>query len=273
MSIPITPRFNSTESIKFLNRAGQVTSLNFIPSDFQSIKFKQEIRYLVQFFFIKDFDEKKHTIQTLSGTDTSKLNKLIRDLHSISYAKDPSAFRRLFKYGQGGIGPGEFLLYIMINDAHINGSNESFDLTSNRQGYEIKAAKITTRSPELNLSNILTGFETGGTVPVEDIISSTKALGKSTGVHTDNTNEIGMTKIAAMSKKSPKLFNDIFESYKDLVYTKYFSKHPFILFDNRDPTLKDPLRMGQILYNGIIKKKNIVSFTISRGAVKPVLKL
>jgi hypothetical protein len=143
---------------EFIKRAQRVTTFNFITKDFESIENrKKEIQYLFSQTFFPKFDLTK----TVTEVKKYQLNSLIQDLKK----EDPKSFENLYTYNLKGIGPGEVLLYFLIDTAKLGGSSSSGAdiITVNGIEYEVKAIQKTS-------DNYAIDFKLGGTINLSEYI-------------------------------------------------------------------------------------------------------
>ena len=93
----------------FIKRVTKITNLNFKASDFTSLDYKQEIQHVINTFLFPKFKPTK-----LNTINVDVLNSSVVKLKQ----EDSAAFDSLFaSYNLKGVGPGEVLLYFLIDNA------------------------------------------------------------------------------------------------------------------------------------------------------------
>ena len=204
--------------IDFLKRAETVKSLNFEAKDFTTRKYKKEIRYLYRKHYFPDFDDK-----LLSKIKTNSLN----DLNSlIDKLKKYEKFNFIYKSDDiNGVGPGECILFFLVNDVVLSGGGEGYDIKSDNKTFEVKATPISS-------DNYAYGIRMGGTFSTEDIAVELWKLAEEIGIKKGS--ELGVKQIAKIKKEKEKDFNEIEEMFRNITYDNYFKKHVFIFFNHNE---------------------------------------
>jgi hypothetical protein len=142
-------------NMEFINNALKVSAFNISSTEFTKTEHKKEIQYLFNMHFFPKFDITK----TIDVVDMGKLNTLITTLKT----QDMTMFKKLYNYKPDGIGPGEVMLYFLINDARLGGRQSAgIDLIVNNKNYEVKAASIST-------DNMAYHIKLGATFSLDDI--------------------------------------------------------------------------------------------------------
>lgn len=137
-------------------------SLNLKPSDFQTTQFKKEIRHLLELHLFSN-----QPLPTVSVVDVDVINIAISQVR----ISNPPAFDQLFTYTLDGIGRGEVLLFLILENSYLSGRNTSgVDMWVDDQTYEIKAAKISRDGQNA------TDFKLGGTTPTSDVVYELKRM-------------------------------------------------------------------------------------------------
>lgn len=243
----------SNLDLEFVRRAERVTSFNLATKDFESLAHKAEIQHLFNKHFFPKFD----LTRTLRGVNKSSLNALVSELKRL----DSGAFKALYTYNLKGVGPGEVMLYFMINDAHLGGgSSAGVDLVTASGKYEVKAI-------ELFAGTYARNFKLGGTVPVGDIAHRLNKLRESLNL-TGSKTEISKTTVDQMRDKSPKGMLEIEESFAETAYQHYFKNHD-VIFINNSSTGK----MGNVEAVKRVQKADVFIERLTSGTVKPMVKL
>ena len=236
----------------FIQRVTKVTTPNFQAADFTSTKYKAEIQHIL----ITHFFPKLNINDTVNGVDIGKLNRCIDTLRSEGLAY----FTPMFKsYNLKGIGPGEVMLYFLINNAYLGGGSSNVDMFVGSEGYEIKAVEVSSDGYAYN-------FKTGGTVPTSNIIEKFYALGQKHKMTISRT-EINKGTLDTLRSKDQHAFDSIVDQYVDVAYNDYFKLHKFIFIRNTGS------KMGRIESVKEVKKKDIMLERITAGVIKPRVKL
>jgi len=242
----------SADKLNFIKRVTRVTSLNFEAADFTSLKFKDEIQELINVLLFPGFDRSR-----MSDTiNISNLNNCISSLKSENSANFTSLFK---SYNLKGIGPGEVMLFFLINKAYLGGGSSNVDMFVGSEGYEIKAVEVSTDGFAYN-------FKTGGTVPTSNIIEKLYALGQKHKVPVSRT-EINKGTLEMLRNKDSKAFESIMDQYVDIAYNDYFKQHKFIFMRNSGS------KMGNIESVKDVKKSDIQFERVTAGVIKPRVKI
>lgn len=240
----------------FIQRAEKLTSFNISPCDVSSNQYKGEIRHLVNTHWFSDSSENVYQ---------EKLDKLELN-ESIDYLKDEhnEGFKMLYSYNMKGIGPGEMMLYYLVDGAVLGGGNSAGvdliigdpSITINDDEYEVKAVKTVTN--KVMDGKFVHDFKLGGTVNISDIMTRLRKLGNV------SKNELPTSKINLL--RGNPIFQEIERDYRDVAY-EYFKKNKIIFIDN------SPSRMGKIIDIGIIEKERIFIERMTSGTIKPLIKI
>ena len=243
---------NSQElNLDFILGAEKVTSFNFNARDFNSLRYKKEVRFLIRKHFFPQFDMG----QTISDVTVLNLNTAIRSLK----AHDMNKFRILFKYPLMGSGPGEVLLYFLIDDGYLGGgSSAGVDIITPREKFEVKSVMV---SPE----GYVYDFKLGATFSLTDIIRDITSLKKKLG---EAGSEVNNTTIEKIKKKYPDEWSKIEKKYQTLAYEKYFKQHTVIFMTN-NPTTK----LGDVVAIKRVWKDDISIDRVTSGTIKPRVKI
>lgn len=238
---------------KFIQRATQITSFNFMTSDFTSLTYKKEIQSLFTTHFFPSFNLNS----TLSSVDKAKLNTLISNLKEISSKK----FESMHFYNLKGVGPGEVTMYYLLDNAKLGGGTSAgVDLIVGSSGYEIKAVKV-------SRDGHATDFKLGGTVPLADIVTDLYSLSSKLGTGGSKT-EISGSIIDRIKTARPKEYELIEDKFRDVAYNNYFKNHEIIFINNAKGS-----SLGKIEAIKKVTKSEITIERVTSGTVKPKVKL
>jgi hypothetical protein len=245
--------------IEFLNRAERRTAFDISSSDFNSMKYKNEIRYLFNRYFFPKFDLSK----TIKGIDMNKINSLIAQLKS----EDRQRFFDLYDYKNiKGIGPGEVMLYFLIDDAYLGGgSSAGADIMFiGGATYEVKAANISSNKEAMD-------FKLGGTVNLSQVMSELDKLRTRLNLG-GSASEISTGKIEQMRKMAPTEFKKIEDKFATIAYS-YFGNHDIIFLRNNRSGSGFASNSGVIEAIKRVKKEDISIHAMTSGTIKPKVKL
>ena len=242
----------TNEDVRFLNRAEKVTSFNLTPQDFQSLDYKTAIQYLFVRHFFPSFDTSKLS----DGVDMKTLNNHIDKLRSINKAR----LQLVHKYPMKGFGPGEILLYFLVNDGHLGGgSSAGVDMItkSDFKKYEIKACNKSKDGFAYN-------FKLGGTFNTADLISEAlrlKAKVKAVG------EGVNSSAVKLIKETVPDEWKALEEKYRKRAYDNYFRSHEAIFMYNTTS------KMGSIFAIKQVRREEIFIDVITSGIIKPRIRL
>jgi hypothetical protein len=243
------------EDMKFLARAEKVSGFNLTEADFKTVTYKKAIQYLFKKYFFPKFD----LSTTLGSVDMAGINKLIGELRS----ENAQGFTNLFKYKVGGIGPGEVLIYFLVNDAVIGGgSSAGADISSGGTTYELKAVYVSS-------ANVASNFKMGGTFPdkVMPIIQEFADLLDKNGIK--KTKEFNKGDIDVIKRNDPQGWSNLEAKFQEVAYENYFKNHPIIFIRNNQQPAKD----GEIIAIKNVQKNEIFIGAYTSGVIKPEVKL
>jgi hypothetical protein len=240
--------------MEFIAKAMKLTSFNLAAKDFENLKHKKEIQHLFHLNFFPKFDMSN----LLDRVDENKMSALIKALRKES----PSNFEHLYKYNLKGVGPGEVLLYFILNKAHLGGgSSAGLDLVDASGGYEVKAVDV---SPQGYMNN----FKVGGTFSMADIIRGVQDLKKAAGLGSGA--EVNGAHLKEIEKKYPEEMQRYYNQYADLTYNNYFKNHKIIFMSNKKG---GGYQLGDIITIKQVNRDDIVFERITSGTIKPRIKL
>lgn len=239
--------------LDFVKRAEKVTTFNLTTRDMEDLKYKKEIQFLFKKHFFPNFDLK----DCIDKVDMNALNNLTKKLKTENKGK----FNNLFKYNLKGIGPGEVLMYFLINKAHLGGgSSAGVDLVVvGDDKYEIKAVSV---SPQKYVYN----FKVGGTLNLSPIVTQLLDLKKKAGA-AGKGNEIPTNSIRSIAQKFPIEFKKVQEAYRKETYNNYFRNHSIIFMNNSTS------KIGEIVSIKDVKRNDIEIDAVTSGTIKPRVRI
>jgi len=235
--------------LEFIRRATKVTSFNLTASDFTTTRYKNEIKHIFE----------THLVPELGDIDYS--NSVDVSLNSkIAVLRQSPNFINLYNYKKiEGVGPGEVMLFLLIQDARLGGAGSAGkDLIVGSTGYEIKAASIS------GDKKYATQVFTGGTVKeIPFIITEMQKLAKIMNI-TISGSEISPNTLKAMKERAPDQYIAIEKQY-GIAVGKYFAGHSTIFMNNAGGRQF----FGSIAAIKEVKPSDIAIYQITRGNIKP----
>lgn len=221
--------------------------------DLRSIKAKDKIRKKLERIL-----DGAQTFASIDDCTAKDINTSIAAMNS----NDRLLYNQLFKvYSGRGLGPGEFILYLLIDDLTLTPSNSTYDASSGRSKVEIKAGRYH------QANRAIYDFKPGGS---SNLVKTYNAvaddlynLAKSENI---NTKELPTAQISALKKKAPALYEDARRVYAEAVAT-YFKEKTIVIFG------RDGKDQGKCLLIGSnIRPNDIDIYAVTRGFVKPLIK-
>ena len=232
---------------EFIKRAEQVRSFNLKENDFTTNDNQEMIRHLYEKHFfpgLSDHFIKRVTLNNLNGA----IDKLRKNTN----------FTTLVETKYGDMGPGEVMLFILIDGARLAGGNESGDLRINNDIYELKAVKK-------NRNNQYVDFFLGGTVPQDDIIQEFKQLAATYKViPNESTTEISGSKTSTLRTEAKPSLEAIERKFAARA-ANYLTKYPVMFVDNAGRN------KGHVFEFGKVTQDRIQIERLTQGKIKPAI--
>jgi len=223
-----------------------------------STKYKKEIQFAIaENYCQKGFDE-KYFIRSGTPLTAALLNRSINEL------KKCAEFIDIYRYPQPGIGPGELMLYFLIDDAYLAGGSEGGDVRIGNDVYEVKSAIV-------KQDGVIEGFKLGGTVQTSEIQKGLLEIKNRVKKYPSNVkmNEPGGVNRGhydVMLKEFPNEMKALEKKFQDAAYG-YFSQHNILILDNSSTAS----RTGLCKYLGNVRRENINIGVLTSGTIKPQL--
>jgi hypothetical protein len=228
----------------FLSKALERTSFNLTASDFQTLDHKLEIRHLISKYLLSI------EYNPFCEFDIKDLNKTVSNLRT------NRRFDSLFYYNLKGIGPGEILLYYLLDDAKLGGGSVSGDIVLPQVNFEVKAV-------DFSADGYMSNFKLGGMVPLHNIAEQIYNLVKEYDLKGSET-EIPKSTVSVLRNRG--LLTAIENLYRSTSHKHYFCKHDFMFMNSSKKNL------GQIEYFGPVQQEFIFLERVSNGTIKPMIK-
>lgn len=256
----------------YIRKALSIRSIDIKGTDFNSDKRKKEIQFMLATQWFPKFP--MEMIQdTMTVSSKNKINKAIDYLRNNYY----SNFMRLWNFPAAGIGPGEAMLYFLVNKAIVGGgSSAGVDIMIlNGKKYELKAATISASNPK-----IAAGFRLGGTVQVSDFVRQVVQFKRTLGLKFGGSGEEEVNKadLQIIRQKYPTEMKRLEDEFQIKAHN-YLAKNDLVLFNNnrvsakvKDEEARGNLKRdvgGRIEFIGKVKKSQVRLAQISQGKPKP----
>jgi hypothetical protein len=229
-----------------------LSAYNFLASDFQTLTHKNSIRGLFEMHL-----GKIRYSESINSSTVQNLNKQIDSMKS----KDSAEFFRLFNLlKEKNIGPGEVLLFHLINDLVLSSTGASYDAQSGNNKIEMKSVKIRQNTSDLYGFRIGSSQETRNILEVMlgliDMARENKIIGK-------NDRDISTNKIVELKEIDSKKFESLRRKFARVVMS-YLNEKTLVAFNNQT---------GHILVLGDkIKESDIGFYEVTQGTLKPTIK-
>ena len=248
---------------EFIRRAEKVTKFNIDVRDLKP-ELQPSIRYLYtknQFpkfakkdMFMKDFNVKK-------------INAAVKELKK----ENATHFFNMYQFDQSGIGPGELLLYFLIDNSKVGGGGSAgVDLYVRGKEYEAKSVTFNIGRQQIE------GFKLGGKGELAPILSKAQALkkkydGEMIAANDGKKNaisEINRKQMAKLKQLEPKAWSQIEKDYAK-VAGEYFGGTNLVFMYSK----ANPNKVGEIIAAGRIDSKAVEMQAITSGTIKPSINL
>lgn len=256
--------------LDYINKCSVSNAFKIDTKDLQSLTFKSEIRFLIT---RKYFPELQTSDIFLPNITTAKeLNKSLSTIASLN----PGAMLDLLQLNAGsGLGPGEALLYFLLDGVTIGGgSSAGVDVIDGGTKYELKAVKL--RKNDM----MLTDFKLGGTVDISGIqkklmdlkIAMLETLpnvkeGEKTGINNDHIKAFQNSKVKKVIKERGLTnYEDLEKEFQELAYNEYFKAHPIIFMGSKGANKSE---FGRIFAIMDVQKEDIRMHQVTSSTIKP----
>lgn len=248
----------------FIRRAEKVTKFNISVNDL-----KPELQPSVRYLFIKnqfpDFGKKDLFIPRFS---VPGLNKAIKELKKENFTH----FYNMYQFDQSGIGPGELMLYFLIDGSRVGGGGSAgVDLIVGGKEYEAKSVELRVGT------QMIEGFKLGGKGELAPIMSAAQALKKKYEDEMVKANkgsknaisEINQAQLKRLEQLEPKAMADIKKKYTK-VASDYFGSTNIVFMYSKSASGK---KVGEIIAAGKITPGTVQIQSITSGTIKPSIPL
>lgn len=256
--------------LDYINKCSVSNAFKVDTKDLQSTEFKSEIRFLI---CRKYFPELQTSDIFLPKITTAKALNLSLD---IIESLNPKAMLELLQLNAGsGLGPGEALLYFLLDDVTIGGgSSAGVDVIDGGTKYELKAVKL--RKNDM----MLTDFKLGGTVDISGVqkklMDLKKAMletlpkvkeGEKTGINKDHIKAFKNPKVKKVIKeRGLDDYEKLEKEFQQIAYDNYFNAHPIIFMGSKGANKSEYGRIFTIMN---VKKEDIRMHQVTSSTIKP----
>lgn len=243
------------------------TSVDIPLDGFKSTTHKNEIRHLLNNLFFKNLDPQSPALMALRKLNsldsaTSALNKGIDLLRAAA----GSAFSTFYQYGKNNaFGPGEVLMYYLIDGITLAGTDSSGDLALGKTSYEVKAV---VRTNSGYFKDFRISIETGEVIKKIMSLCIKANITLPAGRAGESIPSSALDELRASKFKAE--YAKLELEYATLAYNNYFKKHPIVFMDTSDSGGGG--KLGRVMAIMDVKVKDIAIERISQGKPKPMVK-
>ena len=243
------------------------TSVDIPLDGFKSTTHKNEIRHLLNNLFFKNLDPQSPVLMALRKLNsldsaTSALNKGIDLLRAAA----GSAFSTFYQYGKNNaFGPGEVLMYYLIDGITLAGTDSSGDLALGKTSYEVKAV---VRTNSGYFKDFRISIETGEVIKKIMSLCIKANITLPAGRAGESIPSSALDELRASKFKAE--YAKLELEYATLAYNNYFKKHPIVFMDTSDSGGGG--KLGRVMAIMDVKVKDVAIDRISQGKPKPMVK-
>lgn len=258
--------------LEFINQKSVSNAFTLRAKDLESITFKNEIRFLIARRYFPGLDISGITMESV--TTAAAMNKALNTLYKLN----PKGYTELLEREISGLGPGELILFFLLDNATVGGGNSAgVDIIDNGTPYEVKAVNKTGDGKLVN-------FKLGGTVNISDVQSKILKLkavllkfdpsiaeGEKTGINNDHMKGFESDEFIEHCKnmKIKDSFKDLNDYFQKIAYNGYFKNHPIIFMGSKSASRADKGRVYDIVQ---VTKKMVGIHKVTNGTIKPYVK-
>lgn len=251
----------------FLAEAQKQYIFNLTSQDFGSKTHKKEIQYLFNSNIFPKFDMN----DAIDGVprDAEQLNKLIRELKGYGNA----TFERIYKYPMTGVGPGEIMLYFLLNDCTLGGGGSAgVDIKIRGKNFEVKSVL----NPQEENYSFVKGFKIGGTMNTSAMVSAALNIKnqamEAKDIDTNDEASGVSSKQIKQIRKHPtwgRMWKEKVEGPYGKIAGRYMSANPVIFMINTSPKPK----LGEVVHFGAVEPENVFLDVVTQNVIKPVVRI
>ena len=258
--------------LDFINKKSVSNAFTLKAKDLETTEYKNEIRFLIARRYFPGLDISGITMDKV--TTTAAMNKALNTLYKLN----PSGYTELLEREISGLGPGELILFFLLDNASVGGGNSAgVDIIDNGVPYEVKAVNKTSDGKLVN-------FKLGGTVNISDVQAKILKLkaellkfdpsiaeGEKTGINNDHMKGFESDTFIEHCKKMKikDSFADLNDYFQKIAYDGYFKNHPIIFMGSKSASRADKGRVYDIVK---VTKKMVGIHKVTNGTIKPYVK-
>lgn len=262
-----TPSMDGLD-LEYINNKSVSNAFKLDAKDLQSTQYKNEIRFLIARRYFPGLNIADVTLDKVGSVESmnSALNLL--------YNANPKGFTELLEREISGLGPGEIILYFILDKASLGGgSSAGVDIIDNGTPYEVKAVN---RKTDGRLYN----FKLGGTVDISGVQSKIMKLkaellkfnpkikeGEKTGINNDHIKGFSNKKFQKHANAlGLENFEDLKKEFQNIAYEGYFKNHPIIFIGSKKANKAEKGRIYNILQ---VTKNQVGMEQVTSSTIKP----
>lgn len=258
--------------LEFINKKSVSNAFTLKAKDLETTEYKNEIRFLIARRYFPGLDISGITMDKV--TTAKALNKALNTLYNLN----PTGYTELLEREISGLGPGELILFFLLDNATVGGGNSAgVDIIDNGTPYEVKAVNKTGDGKLVN-------FKLGGTVNISDVqakilklkaellkFDSSIAEGEKTGINNDHMAGFESKEFIehCENMKIRDSFKDLNDYFQKIAYNGYFKNHPIIFMGSKSASRADKGRVYDIVQ---VTKKMVGIHKVTNGTIKPYVK-
>jgi hypothetical protein len=254
--------------LEYINKRSVSNEFKLDARDLQSTTYKNELRFLIARRYFPGLNISDVTLSSVGNV--ADLNKALTTL----YNTNQSGFTDLLEREIAGLGPGEIILYFVLDNAVVGGGGSAgVDIIDNGNPYEVKAVN---RTSDGKLHN----FKLGGTVDISGVQSKIMALkaellkfdpkikeGEKTGINNDHIRGFNDRKFQKHAKDlGLSTWEDLQKEFQDIAYEGYFKNHPIIFIGSKSASKADKGRIYDIIQ---VTKNQVGMHQVTSSTIKP----
>ena len=214
------------------------------------------------------------------------LNSVINKIRG-SDTDQQSFFKDFLSAKVGAFGPGEILLYLLIDQIELGGATASTDFKVGSQDYEIKACV----TEKINNVDYAYNFTTGGTMKSNPTYNEViKMLSDFFGKRGSKTTVALLREFAFAPKTGVRMTNPqskffdpkddkteydrIIDTYRNFIYNTYFKSKKIVFVRTlRNASISGLSNIGEIIAVKEVMPEDISIYEVTAGVIKPRIRL
>ena len=249
----------------FIRQAEKPTRFNIDVKDLIP-RLQNTIRYLYVKNFFPKFAKKDNFLKSFNAIKINNAIKLLKQ-------ENKTQFSNMYQFDQSGIGPGELMLYFLIDGSSVGGGGSAgVDLIVGNKQYEAKSAEFDKGR------NQVKGFKLGGTGELAPILAAAQRLKKKhdavvnpigTMKRSNKISEINKQQMDKLKELEPKAWAQIEKNYSSVAKTYFGTTNLVFMHSKRASGGK----IGEIFASGIINANKVFIDQITSNTIKPAINI